>query len=92
MGCNVREKIIITEGDNDFAETERQKEVARAVKELIRARSFILITADSESGCGISGIEGRDIVSLLAGIRKMGNHLTRALKKIGEDYDNEKEG
>jgi hypothetical protein len=83
VGCKLRERIIISEEDT-FGEKHREVELAKAITTLTKSRSFVLLTCNEEGHTGVSAVEGRDIVAILFGLKKMAKNLILSLDKIGE--------
>jgi hypothetical protein len=79
----MREKIIVSD-TNEFGDKHKAIETAKAITEIMEARSFILITCGNENSAGRSSVEGQDIIPLIIGLKKMIHHLKSVIDKLGD--------
>jgi hypothetical protein len=86
-------RVIAEEGE--FSERFRQTETARAIKSILKANSFIVLTRTDRNNQGVSCVDGKDIPFMAHSCKKMETELIETaieLMKKGMKYDNEEKG
>jgi len=90
-------RVIAEEGE--FSEKFREIETTRAIKSILKANSFIVLTRTDKHNQGVSCVDGKDLPFMAHSCKKMELELMETaielLKKGFEndkDYFNEKKG